>query len=231
MLIKTSQPLRAGPLNTVSQYLALVDNVPVGGFIPLSDFNELDDGDGVELDSETWLERFLIPEASPYRRDVKVVRYIHSATLSTHDLIWHGYTIGDDLEVAVIESVAFVLIRLNQVDTPLILSDDEQTTENITRLAERVLQHSGTYIDAMGQDLSYSLTFHYNPPLVDGSRFTSGPDRDPNILPNWVDRVDGGIHKGGLFFLGYKVHGSGDGRLIFLSGRDWFSGECWEAYS
>ncbi|MBI4703942.1 MAG: hypothetical protein HY744_22770 [Deltaproteobacteria bacterium] len=225
-MIKTNQQLPSGPLETVARYLALVDAAAPDGFVPLASFADLEDGAAVERDSQLWAGRFFRPEASPWRDGLAVTRAAHRARSTTQDLLRHGYRL-EELQIAVFESAAFVLVR---IAGPLPGAGDDATAAAIARLADRVLARSGAYDDVFGQRVPYEWRFQYQAPLGEGARLSTAPDADPMVLSSWAARVDGGIHRGELFLLGYKARASGDGRLVFLDGRHWFDGKCWEPY-
>lgn len=232
IMIRTDQNFSKESLKMVREYVSLVDNVPSNGFVKLTSFDALEDGLRVEANSRRWAERFFRYEASPYREGVAVLRFVHHGTSRTYDLLRHVYTYKN-VAVEVTESVQVVLIRLHPVDDGEILREnDEASAGSIAGLTRRILALSGRYVDQFGQTHTYQWAFRYKPPLGEGSCFTTNPDvlPVPGLLRSWAERVDGGIAKGKLFFLGYKNHLSGDGRLIFLSGRHWFDGRCWEPY-
>lgn len=167
----------------------------------------------------------------PYREGTTVQRFVHHATPDTCDLLRHVYTF-ENITMEVTENVAFVLIRLRPLAGKILKGNAEASAGSIAGLARRILNFSGQYMDASGQSHAYQLTFKYKPPLEEGSWFTTNHDAlpVPGVLRSYVERVDGGLANGRLFFLGYKTQLSGDGRLIFLSDRHWFDGKCWEPY-
>jgi hypothetical protein len=217
-------------LEVVDGYLAVVDRVPAGGFTELRSFDELPDGAGVERDSRTWAKRFFRPAASPYADGADVKRYAHRAVEGTFDLLWHMVTVEDELDVAVIESVKFVLVRVHPRSGPVLSPDEAATATAIAALADRVLAMTGTAPGPFGGAQPYRWTFQYQQPLGDGARFSTAPDADPPVLASFTERLDGGIHHGHLFFLGHKVR-SGDGRIVSLDARHWFDGQCWRPYA
>jgi hypothetical protein len=221
----------------VTECIALVDSGQADGFAEFPGFDTLQDGVAVERDSKKWLGLFLRPEANPYENDFLVYRYVHQATPQTYDFLWHAFNIGyrfdeidDFLQVVVVESVEFILIRVTPVNIPVIQATLEDTERFIDTAAQYLLPLSGTFNDSFGQKNAYQWTFQYAPPLDEGVLFTTDPIADPYMLSSWTKRVDGGIHNGALFFLGYKVRTSGDGNIISLSGRHWFDGSCWKPY-
>ncbi len=230
MMIQISVALPTQSFQILTDFLSTVDRATENGFEDFSGFEGLDDGAAVELDSRDWAERFLRPESNPYADGVEVKRYVHHATSDTDDLIWHGFVINEEIGVTVIESAESYLIKLKSHQGTLLGQHDAESEALIQGLTQPVLALSGTYDDPFGQILEYRWTFVYDPPLREGSRFTSGPGVDPFVLTSWTDRIDGGIRGGELFFHGYKVHGSGAGRNVSLSGKHWFDGKCWEPY-
>lgn len=230
MMIQISIALPRQHFQILTDFAAVVERATELGFESFSGYDSLDDGDAVELDSRMWAQRFLRPDASPYQEGTEVRRYIHHATTETDDLIWHGFVVDNSIEVTVIESAESYLIRLKPTQGTVLGRHDTESESLVEGLAESVVALTGTYDDAFGQQVSYRWTFVYDPPMREGSLFTSGPDSDPFVLTSWTERLDGGIKDDVLYFHGYKVHGAGDGRNVSLSGKHWFDGKCWEPY-
>lgn len=226
----SASPLPLDGLGPMEQFLEQLALAEAAGFAPLASFDELSDGGGVSLDSRTWCGLFLGSEANPWRPDVEPERHVHRASDAAADLLLTRCPVDEELELEVIESVEFLLLRL--VGTPAVPGASEAETDaTIESLADRVLARSGSGTLSSGQAEPYRWEFSYHPPLADGTRFSSAPDEWPVTLPGWWSRVDGALDGGRLLFFGHKKRASGDGRMVFLDASAWFDGTCWDPYA
>jgi hypothetical protein len=228
-MIKTSQPFPPGSFETTETYVGMVASLGPGAFVELTGFDALADGAAVEQDSRRWAARFFRAEASPYREQPAAKHSVHGASADCFDLIRHELRVGE-LGLEITESVRFVLASVRAPNLPPLGANDNASAQAIADVAEQILVMAGTHHDPFGQPAKYQWILQYEPPLRDGSRFTTAPGAEPSLLQSHAERLDGGIHGGVPFFLGYKARGSGDGQLVFLDGRHWFDGKCWEPY-
>ena len=228
-MIPTSGPLPVDGLGLFEQFVEDLARAEANGFTPLASFDDLGDGPGVRHDSEVWCDRFLTPEANPWRDGADTERSVHPSTDDLDDMLLTRCALDEELAIEVVESIEFILVRLQPL-VPVLGASASQTDAAVEQLADKVLLRAGSGSTATGEEESYRWDFHYFPPLDDGTRFSSAPDAFPMNLPGWWSRLDGGIESGQLVFFGPKKRTSGDGRMVFLNGRAWFDGSCWDPY-
>jgi hypothetical protein len=228
-MLRSSQPFGPECFTTTNDYVAMAVGLGASAFMELPSFEGLQAGAAVEQDSRRWAERFLRPAVSPYGPASNVRRSVHYASGTSFDLVRHELYVGD-LGLEITESVRFVLVRVLLPPATWLERSEAEASEAVDTLAEQILVTPGTAPDLFGQANDYRWSLLYEPPIRDGARFTTAPAADPAVLRSYADRLDGGVEGGTLFFLGFKAHASGDGRLIFLNGKRWFDGKCWEPY-
>jgi hypothetical protein len=225
----STAPFPPDPQEPIAVYVDLVERVASSAWAVLGSWGELADGGAVEADSKAWCERLLHAPFDPHR-GAKATRTVHRATDATFDLVRFSL-LAEGLAVEITESVKFVLVRIAPDAGFDAGADEAASAAAIAQLADRVLVTRGEAIDASGEAVPYAWDLLYEPPLADGTRMSSAPEADPMALPIWSARLDGGLARGVPFFLAHKLHASGDGRVIMLSGRHWFDGKCWEPYA
>lgn len=213
----------------ISIWLDIVDRVSPGDYEELTDFKSLPDGERVRLDSTRWSERFFTKAANPYNEALKAKRSIHRSTPDTYDLLRHQYA-ALGLEMVVIETVEFTLIRVGQAGLDLLKVDEKDRAKEIEKAAGLILNLHGVYIEKGGKDAKYSWVFRFPDAIREGTRFSTHPEASPRMMWSWANRADGGIRNGQLYFLCFKKHEPTDGRLIFLDSDHWFDGQCWLPY-
>jgi hypothetical protein len=222
------QPLPEPHLYPFTEALAMAEAAK-SSLALLTGFDLLADGAGVELDSHTWAENFFQPAASPWFEGCKAERLFAKGGAAHHDVLVHRYTLGDDLQIDVTESVKSLLVRVGLLSGDLLEGGDTTAAGRIAALADRVLLRAGE-ADFLGESRPYRWVFQYQPPLAEGSRFSTAPDLFSPMFQTWADRVDGGIDRGQVVFFCTKHRSSGDGQMVSLRGRGWFDGSCWDPY-
>jgi hypothetical protein len=176
--------------DTVGWWLESIDDVPDAGYrdVGLAGL----DGE-VRAGSQLWCDDHLAAEASPYVGGRKVRTSVHAGNEGTDtrkvsiDLVRHGYEI-DELPVEVVEARSFTLIRL--AAGKALQGTASARAAEIQRLARRLL--------------SQPWVFRFPASIDEGVRFSSNPDVDPDNLPSWTARGDGGIRGGRLWFLCFR---------------------------
>jgi len=153
-MIKTSHPFPSGAFEATEKVLAMVDPLDPAAFIDLPRFDALDDGATVEQDSRSWAARFFRAGANPYQATAPPKRTVHHATAGSADLIRHELRFGE-LELAITESVRWVLVSIHAPDLPQLGADDNPLAQAIGDLAEQLLLMAGTNTDPFGQVANY----------------------------------------------------------------------------
>ena len=175
----------------ITIWLSSIDRASQKGFVSLESLTALPDN--VRGDTSLWSERFFTAEANPYHQTSGVNYSYHLSTADTPDLLRYEYEVKG-LGLEVMESSSYTLIRVR----PRVNLHDlkqEEKLNLIHQAAQRILNM---------QDEDHQWDFRFPEPIVDNSRFSTDPNADPIVMSSWVSRSDGGIHKGGLYFLLFK---------------------------
>lgn len=205
---------------TVSQYLDGIRRAKPGDFVPLTDFNQLPDGPGVEQDSRSWTQKFFSMAANPYQPALPVKRSVHHATTDTFDILRHEYNaVGKQL---VVDETANVIL----------ITVDEQSgkADAINQTAGLLLKMSGTMVGKNLQDAPYQWAFQFPASIGEGTRFSTNPSESPMRMWSWAMRLDGGIYQHRLYFLAFKQREQSSGKVISPDGQHWFDGKAWDAF-
>lgn len=153
-------------------------------------------------DSIQWSQRFLKAAGNPHETKAAVQVSMHRAHRDTPDLI-RAQFVNRDIAIDYIEGINFVLLRM---------TGSGWTPADVTECAFR-------YLNVEGAD--HKWVFQVHAPLSNGTQFSSNDETDPMNMFSWSSRVDGGIHHGQLFFLGYKKDSQ---RAGYKDGQRWFTG-------
>jgi hypothetical protein len=197
-------------------------------YVRLNAFEDLPDGARVQLESETWAQRFFTADATPYRRFTRIDREVHHATEAAPvDLIRYGYR-AQGFDLVVREAVSFEHVEIRGGADDLLTLPVEARGRRIHEIARALFKVEGTY-DFNGTPRPYAWAFAFPDELGEGAQFRTS-NKDPMWMWSWADRVDGGIKAGHLWLLLHKRRESTSGRNVWLNDREWFSGHCWDAY-
>ena len=218
-----------GPAEPVSGWLDDIDRLEAVAFTPLDDFSQLRDGARVKMDSQRSCAERLLPSVNPYGAPLPVRRSVHHATSDLPDVLRQDYSL-DKLRLTLFETVEFLLIRVEQSEPDLMQATPPARSALVKRLASEILIEKGTYYTPTGVLQPYDLRLPVPASLTEGSYFSTNPTREPHTLRSAIDRVDGGVRGGKLYFLYFKARGGGSGRVIFLNPQHWFDGDCWKPY-
>ncbi len=229
-MIIEEEELPEGLFTGVEKILQMARSLETVQIPLLENFSDLPDGDRVKRDSQTWSTGLFQEKYHPWIEGIRVDRRIRHADGDVDDLLIHRWKPVPGLQLELVESSTLLMVRPGPETPEQDLETGEYTAATIDTLADRILRRSGEYDGAFGDLHRYQWDFHYFPPMREGSRFSTAPGTDPEMLAHWTDRLDGGIESGKPFFVAYKKHVSGDGRLIFLSGKGWFDGSDWNPY-
>jgi hypothetical protein len=205
----------------------LFERIDREGYKPLHDFGELHYGGGVKNHSREWMERLLSTAANPYAAGSGVVRSVHATTLGTFDVLRHEYR-AMGMELVLRESASLMFLEIRSGLEGLLASRPKERIARIEEAAWKLLAMEGTYITIGGIDRSYRWKFQFPPEVVEGSLFTTNPGAQFDFVRSWVDRVDGGILNGRLYFMLSKQREATDGKRVFLAEDHWFDGKCWD---
>lgn len=212
----------------IIEWLKSVDAVPASGFKEATDLHALPDGPRVHANSVEWTKRFLSEDADPYRPKTQVKRSIHHAKEDTYDTLRHDYACqSNTVHLSVIETVEFMLIRVEEEPAELAPTRGEKRHKVIDHLAHGILRMSGILHVGL-REAPYHWIFHEYAGVTQDLRFSTAPLVNPITMSSWADRMDGGIHKGHWFFMGFKRREDTSGRIRTLNGQHWFDGECWK---
>lgn len=213
----------------ISQWLDLIWRLRPEDYVPIEDLNTLPDGARVAHDSLFWTGKFLTGVASPYDTARRVRRSIHHATADSFDTLRHEYdSLGKPL---VVEETANLLLVTVDVSLENLQTKSERAKQaEIHALAELVLNIRGTMVAQNLQGAPYQWVFRFPDTIREGTRFSTAPEQDPLRMWSWASRVDGGIHQGRLYFLGFKKPESTSGRNIVPDPQHWFDGKAWDAF-
>jgi hypothetical protein len=210
----------------IGAWLDMIDRAK-GEWVTVPDLKGLPDGQGVRHDSERWCALFCKPAADPHTAAAMPAIAIHRATPDTADIIRYDYAAGN-MRLGLVETVDFVLLRVEHADIELLKLSQDDIPVAITSIAGMLLNKPSPVGPATGQ--AHAWAFPFTKPIQEGSRFSTGPSQDPHLMPSWTSRVDGGIRGGHLYFMCFKKRESGDGRLIMLNSHHWFDGQAWAPY-
>lgn len=201
-------------LELVDRDLALAEK---HGFRPIDESTQSLVDAHAAGDSRYWMPRFLLPEASPYRPGLEVRRsLVDFPSQGLPDTLRHEYTIsvtdGDGrahrLHLVVTETYYDVRIAVEHEGVDLLtLAFDERVSE-ISWIAAHVIALHGTHHSRPRANeyfgwVTHDWVFLYDT-LNEGSKFSTAPTEDLVTVWSWAYRVDGGISKGRVYFLGHK---------------------------
>jgi hypothetical protein len=213
----------------IQQWLGLVWRLGLNDYTPLDDLTTLPDGARVAQDSRSWAGQFLTSAANPYEGRRTVRRTVHRATADTFDTLRHEYeALGKRLVME--ETVNFLLLTVDSPPADLQATNERTKQEEIQGLAALVLRMSGTRVAENLQPAPYQWVLRFPTPIAEGARFSSAPEQDLRRMWSWASRVDGGIHRGRVYFLAFKKRESTSGRNITPDGQHWFDGKCWDVF-
>lgn len=179
----------------IQAWLGAVDRVPDDQFEAIASYKELPEL--VQGNSSLWCERFFAPEANPHLRKPAPRLSCHVATETSPDLLRHQYSV-DNLQLDVIESVNFTLIRIRGAANPA----------DVPGLAPRILNV---------KDSTHQWTFPA--PSANQPWVSTSPGADPLSMASWTKRADAGLHQGALTFLCFKKD---DQRVGYRDIQGWF---------
>jgi len=212
----------------VSYWLDAADRILATAFTEVQNFGGIPDGAAVRSNSVKWLGRFLREEAGPYVTGRRVRMSIHRATTDTLDALHFQYEFGGKT-LEVLETVNFVLVRFDGQEILSFTENEKQRA--ITERSGQILNVIGTYLGSDLNDTEYRWTFQFPFSIKEGTRFSTNPKANPELMWSWAERLDGGIRNGKLFFLGFKVTEATSGRHFIPNGQHWFDGKCWDPIS
>jgi hypothetical protein len=209
----------------IGAWLNMIDRAGKA-WLSQSHLTALADGAAVKQDSESWCGIFFRPEVNPHRANPAATLAIHHATADTADIIRYDYG-STAMRLRLYETVDFALLRIEEgrVDVLKLSQDRRRTT--ITELAGELLSKPSTATAGASPE---AWPFEFPNSIEDGSRFSTGASQEPQAMPSWASRVDGGIRAGQLYFVCFKRRRSGDGRVILLDSHHWFDGLAWAPY-
>jgi len=208
----------------IGAWLDMIDRAGKA-WLPQSDLMALADGPAVKRDSESWCGIFFRPEVNPYRASPAATLAIHRATADTADMIRYDYG-SPAMRLRLYQTVDFALLRIEEGSVDVLKLSQDRRRMAITEIAAELLNKPP--IAAAGSPKAWPFEFPNS--IEDGSRFSTGASQEPQAMPSWASRVDGGIHAGQLYFLCFKRRRSGDGRVILLNSHHWFDGQAWAPY-
>ena len=203
----------------IGAWLNMIDRAG-SAWLPQADFTALADGAAVKQDSEKWCGIFFKPEANPHEAHPAAALMIHHATADTADIIRYDYGPAAK-RLRLYETLDFVLLSMEQGGVEVLKLSQEKRPPAIAVIAQSLLNQPAPQT---------AWSFAFPPSIENGSRFSTDASQEPQMMPSWASRVDGGIHAGHLYFVCFKRRQSGDGRLIFLNNRHWFDGQAWAPY-
>lgn len=122
----------------IDSQLQTLENVRPEGYVPLSDFDVLPDGKGVERDSREWAGRFFSAAANPYAPGNRARRMYHTHTEDTYDVLRHDYTAAD-MDLRVLETVELTFISVERGSEGIPALPQQEQIRQISRIAGRVL--------------------------------------------------------------------------------------------
>lgn len=164
----------------------------------------------VRGDSSYWAERFLAPAVRPFdQAPAGLVLSIHARSNTSPDLLRYQYR-ALDLEISVVESASYALVRIGAPGRRLPGALD---AAQVNRVAALVLHHPG----AAGEGHFVAL-----PSIAGEARFSTASSTDPATMPSWEGRADAGSSKGQLYFFLYKKNPA---RYGYDNPQSWFDEE------
>jgi len=145
-------------------------------------------------ESRQWARTLFARGKGPYDAGRSARRRVHRATSAAPDLLCHDYDV-DGLALSVVEGRSFVLVFVARKSLDLRALSAPERAGAVTRVAAAILHPSA---------VERGLRFRFPDRIEEGVTFSTNPDLDPRISGGWADRIDGGVHRGELFFLIYK---------------------------
>ena len=186
-------------------WLAAVDRVEK--YTPVRDFGELPPE--ALASSCFWCSSLFPSCADPHEPALSARVSVHVATAETLDLIKYDYLVNG-ISATLIEGRNFALLRVARESVDILALPPGERSAEIRRIAAAIFSGEGR--PPVG-------TFALPKTIKEGSRFSTAPSANPLFLATWSDRIDGGIHRGGLYFLCYKRVPQLVG---FLNAHAWF---------
>jgi hypothetical protein len=191
----------------VARWLAEVDEATLASFTALADLAELPAQ--ARAESRYWCDEVLSPDHNPY--DAPGARHGHRrAAGGAQDLLRHAYT-AKGLGLTVVEGRNFLLVQV------------DPRSLDVLALAPPRRAALGGGPPRRGGWPPRGRAFRFQVPhaIDEGARFSTDDTADPLLLAAWSERVEGGIHRGRLYFLCYKKVAQ---RVGFVGEDGWFDG-------
>lgn len=189
-------------------WLAAVDRAEA--YTPLRDLTELPPQ--ALASSGFWCASLFPACADPHEPALSARCSVHVATADTLDLLKHDYVVNG-ISVALIESRNFALLRVARENADILAQAASKRAEEIRRVAAAI------FGGADGQPVP---AFELPKKIEEGVTFSTAPSANPLLIATWRERIDGGIHHEGLYFLCYKRISQMVG---FWNGQEWFDEE------
>jgi hypothetical protein len=210
----------------IGAWLNMIDRAG-GAWIPQPDFTALADGAAVKQDSEMWCGIFFKPQVNPHAAKPAATLAIHHATADTADIIRYDYG-STAMRLRLYETVDFALLRIEEGGVDVLKLSQDKRQAAITTIAGGLLNRPAAANAGASPEATWPFQFPKS--IEDGSRFSTDASQEPQAMPSWASRVDGGIRAGHLYIFCFKRRQSGDGRLILLNSHHWFDGQAWAPY-
>ena len=176
-------------------------------YTPLRDLAELPPQ--ALASSGFWCASLFPSCADPHEPELSARVSVHVATADTLDLLKHDYAVNG-ISVSLIESRNFALLRVARENADILAQAAAKRGEEIRRVAKAIFG---------GTDQQPLPAFVLPKVIEEGVTFSTAPLANPLLIATWRDRIDGGIHHEGLYFLCYKRISQIVG---FWNGREWF---------
>jgi hypothetical protein len=198
------------PYEDIKYWLEVIDYYSSLGFSVVKD-DQLTE-EQAWADSTRWNFEFFAPDTNPLSPDIKVERSVHVSDATGADILRHVYCL-EDLDIEVLESAAFSVVRFESQETQLLsLPVDERKVTFTSRVAKLLSETAQIQPD--------SFVIPEGTQLVDGCLISTNEKEDPNVMSYWPSRIDGGIRAAKPFVLLYK---KSVGRIGYPPLMDWFS--------
>jgi hypothetical protein len=189
----------------IRSWLAAVDRAE--SYTPVRDPAELPAE--VLASSGFWCASFFPSCADPHEPALAARAFVHLATPDTPDLLRYDYVVNG-ISVALIENRNFALLRVARESADVLARASGERAEEIRRITAAIFG---------GPDHPWVGTFELPKAIEEGATFSTDPSANPLLLTTWRARIDGGIHRGCLYFLWYKRVSQLVG---FWNEREWF---------
>lgn len=209
----------------VGSILDKFDRIDSAGYVGISEIASLPDGRRVEHESRYWTSRILLTEADPFAAHPPAEHSVHWALADTFDVLRHEY-VFQDYRMVILESVNRMLIRVRASR----IDQEADHLQAVPSAGGDLLRVHGQYIGDDFREHDYNWVFRPVSSSGGDTRFSTAPDVDITEMWSWANRIDACVRGGALSFLIFKVREPTDGKLIYLDGRHWFDGRCWQPY-